>query len=72
MMSSTIAGRMEWGEGRRLRAWELKQEGWTQRAIARALGVTEGAVSQWCKRARSRARRRCGGGSRPARPQAAV
>jgi len=39
-------------EGRRLRAWELKAQGWRQRAIARALGVTEGAVSQWMKRGR--------------------
>src|SRR2546428_3764081 len=54
MMSSTIARPTNWGEWRRLRAWELKQQGWTQRAIARALGVTEGAVSQWCTRARAR------------------
>lgn len=38
-------------EFRRLRAWELKQEGWTQESIAQALGVTAGAVSQWCKAA---------------------
>jgi transposase len=42
----------EWREGRRLRAFELKQQGWNQREIANALGVTEGAVSQWMKRAR--------------------
>ncbi len=41
-----------WLEGRRLRAWQLKQEGWTQRDIAKALGVTEGAVCQWMKRVR--------------------
>ena len=41
-----------WDEGRRLRAWELKQQGWKQADIARALGVTGGAVSQWLKRAR--------------------
>ena len=41
----------DWREGRRLRAWELKQEGWKQRDIARALGVSKGAVSQWMKRA---------------------
>ena len=41
-----------WLEGRRLRAWQLKQQGWTQRDIAKALGVTEGAVCQWMKRAR--------------------
>jgi hypothetical protein len=28
----------DWREWRRLRAWELKQQGWQQRAIARALG----------------------------------
>lgn len=42
----------DWREGRRLRAFELKQQGWKQRQIARALGVTEGAVSQWMKRER--------------------
>jgi transposase len=35
-----------------MRAWELKQQGWTQRAIAAALGVTEAAVSQWLTAAR--------------------
>ncbi len=39
-------------EYRRLRAWELKQQGWKQQAIAEAFGVTAGAVSQWLKRAR--------------------
>jgi transposase len=43
---------MEWREGRRLRAWALKQAGWTQQAIATALGVTAGAVSQWMRRGR--------------------
>ena len=41
-----------WREGRRLRALELKERGWKQSQIAQALGVTEGAVSQWMKRAR--------------------
>jgi predicted transcriptional regulator len=41
------------GEGRRLRAWGLEQQGWTQRAIAAALGVTPGAVSQWMTRAKA-------------------
>lgn len=39
-------------ENRRRRAWELHQQGWTQREIASALGVTQGAVSQWLRRAR--------------------
>jgi transposase len=42
----------DWREGRRLRAWELKQLGWSQQRIAEALGVSKGAVSQWMKRAR--------------------
>jgi|SRR5581483_1011612 len=37
----------DWKEARRWRALELHQEGWSQREIAEALGVTEGAVSQW-------------------------
>lgn len=52
-MEKTLSSQAsDWREGRRLRAWELKQQGWTKREIARALGVTEGAVSQWMKRAR--------------------
>jgi transposase len=43
---------LEWLEGRRLRAWALHEAGWTGKAIAEALGATEGAVSQWLKRAR--------------------
>ncbi|PSR01793.1 MAG: hypothetical protein BRD47_04940 [Bacteroidetes bacterium QS_8_68_28] len=31
----------------RLRAFDLAEEGWRQKDIAEALGVTEGAVSQW-------------------------
>ncbi len=42
----------DWREGRRLRAWELKQEGWSQQQIAEVLGVSKGAVSQWMKRGR--------------------
>lgn len=44
---------LEWLEGRRLRAWALHEAGWTGKAIAAALGATEGAVSQWLKRARA-------------------
>src|SRR5262245_22300947 len=43
----------DWQEGRRLRAWALAQQGWPQRLIAAALGVTPGAVSQWLKPARA-------------------
>jgi transposase len=48
-----MKARLDWREGRRRRAWELKQAGWKQHDIAAALGVTEGAVSQWLKRARA-------------------
>ena len=41
----------DWKEGRRLRAWELWQQEWKQKDIAKALGVSKGAVSQWLKRA---------------------
>lgn len=41
-----------WREIRRLRAWALYQSGWQQSRIAEALGVTQGAVSQWITRAR--------------------
>src|SRR5260370_868553 len=43
---------LDWGEGRRQRAGELKEQGWKQQDIAAALGVTAGAVSQWLKRGR--------------------
>jgi transposase len=46
-------GPSDWREGRRLRAWELAQQGWKQKDIAAALGVTQGAVSQWLTRARA-------------------
>jgi transposase len=37
---------------RRLPAWRLKPQGWSQCQTAEALGVREGAVSQWMTRAR--------------------
>jgi transposase len=58
---------VDWREGRRLRGWELMQRGWKQTEVAEALGVTQGAVSQWVKRARQggvqglRRRKACGG-----------
>ena len=39
-------------EARRLQAWKLHQQGWSQRAIADLLGVGESAVSAWFQRAR--------------------
>ena len=41
-----------WREYRREQAWVLKQQGWKQKEIAEALGVSEGAVSQWMVRGR--------------------
>ena len=51
MATTALSSPHDWREARRLRAWELKQQGWKQRTIAAALGVTPGAVSQWLKRA---------------------
>ena len=52
-MRTTKAKRVSgWREARRIRGWELSQKGWKQNQIAEALGVTQGAVSQWLKRAK--------------------
>ena len=56
----------DWREDRRLRRWELHQHGWSQRQIAVELGVTQGAVSQWLKRAHE------GGGVEALRSQPAL
>jgi transposase len=42
----------DWRSWRRLRALQLKGQGWYQRDIAAALGVSEDAVSRWLARAR--------------------
>ena len=42
----------DWRQWRRLRALQLKEQGWRQRAIAEALGVTEDTVGRWLARAR--------------------
>jgi transposase len=44
----------DWREERRKQAWKLKQQGWKQKEIAEALGVSEGAVSQWVKLGKER------------------
>ena len=41
----------DWREKRRFQAWDLKQKEWKQKDIAEALGVSEGAVSQWVTKA---------------------
>jgi transposase len=59
----------DWREARRLQAWELKQKGWKQKAIAEAVGVSKGAVSQWFKKASQEGeaglRKRKGSGRKP-------
>jgi transposase len=54
-MATNHSAYQDWKEWRRMRALVLKQDGWRQRAIAEALGVSEPAVSQWLAAAR------CGG-----------
>ena len=60
---------IDWREFRRRRAWELKQQGWKQKDIAAALGVSKGAVSQWMSRAETQGvealRRHPAPGARP-------
>src|SRR3982751_5127757 len=46
-MASRISTPHDWREWRRVRALQLKEQGGTQRHIASALDVSEGAVSQW-------------------------
>ena len=53
MNTSSATPPISWREGRRLRAWELHQQGWTQQQIAAALGVSQGAVSHWVQRAQA-------------------
>jgi transposase len=52
MPRTQVARANDWRETRRLHAWELHEMGWSQQRIAEALGVTQGAVSQWFKRFR--------------------
>jgi hypothetical protein len=42
----------QWKDARRFQAWQLKQQGWPQRQITAALGISEAAVSPWMTRAR--------------------
>jgi transposase len=51
-MTSIKRPSQDWREARRLRAWALYQQGWKQRTIAEAFGVSEGAVSQWLQKGR--------------------
>jgi|WetSurSiteA1Bulk_404760.scaffolds.fasta_scaffold53496_1 transposase len=51
-MKKTSTPPKNWREERRMQAWKLHEKGWKQKDIAEALGVTEGAVSQWFKKAK--------------------
>src|SRR4051812_40087230 len=42
----------DWREWRRMRALDLKDQGWRQRDIASALSASEVSVSRWLARAR--------------------
>lgn len=57
-----------WSEARRKRAQELRQMGWKVGAIAEALGVTKGAVSQWLTRAEQQGPQAWQSRPRPGRP----
>jgi transposase len=46
-MTARLSEFRDWKEWRRMRALELKREGWSQREIADALGVSNPAVSHW-------------------------
>ena len=45
-----MSSKDDWQTQRRLRALELYRNGWQQKLIAQALGVTKGAISQWIKK----------------------
>jgi transposase len=50
---STPTTQPDLGAWRRQRAWELHAAGWWHKDIAAALGVSQGAVSQWLARGRT-------------------
>jgi transposase len=52
-MSLNCPSGEDWREWRRFRALFLKEQGWRQRHIAEALGVTEDTVGRWLARARA-------------------
>jgi transposase len=52
-MSTKTSPQTDWREQRRLQAVKLHERGWQQNKIAEAFGVTEGAVSQWLKKAKT-------------------
>ncbi len=69
MSEKRYSKQTDWHAARRFQAWSLKKQGWKQKDIATALGVTPGAVSQWFKRVRDGGvealQRRIAPGARP-------
>lgn len=53
MTATNATEPQNWREYRRLRVWEMHQQGHRQQAIADALGLTQGAVSQIIARAQA-------------------
>jgi transposase len=53
-MGSNIPYPGDWKEWRRLRAWQLKQQGWYQQDIAEALAISPITVCRWLAAARQR------------------
>ena len=62
------AQRRDWRTERRHRAWALHQQTWSNAAIARVLGVTQAAVSQWFSAVKQHGRAALNGRARPGRP----
>ncbi len=52
-MSTKTSSQTDWREQRRLQAVKLHESGWQQKKSAEAFDVSEGAVSQWLKKART-------------------
>src|SRR5437879_1216453 len=57
-----------WRESQRKRAFELKQQDWSQRQIAEALGVSEPSVGRWMAQWRERGDDAWRDKPRPGRP----
>lgn len=70
MINPRPSASLSWAEGRRRRAWDLHLQGWSNKLIATALGVSPAAVCQWMTRSRLEGpaslapRRRFGQGAR--------
>jgi transposase len=66
--SKAPAAAHDWKAERRQRAYELHSQGWSNRLIATAFGVSEAAVSQWLRRAREQGPEALAGRARPGAP----